>query len=88
MIIELLPEVGQAPIRLTVSQIVVRQDNGTPIYVAAHYGPDGAYAASSVGDADFNRMLRVLGVNMTVLVEKLMLPQAPAGARLIAGPKT
>lgn len=87
MIIELIPRIGGAPLRLDVSQFVVRQDNGTPISVGAEYGPEGAQAVSCVGCKDFQRMLRVLGVKDTVVVDTLHMPQPQPGVRLIAGPQ-
>ena len=97
MIIEVVLSDGigkSAPLVLHCNQLVVRQDNGTPIGVFAHFGPDGAYAASIAahckhcgkGIEDFNRMLRALGVNMTVVVDTLQLPKPPPGAKLVAGP--
>jgi hypothetical protein len=98
MIVEIIPAegVGKArPIIVTCNQIVIRQDNGTPIGVFAHYGPDGAYAASIAAHCrkcgaapdDFNRMLQALGVHSTVIVDRLQLPKPAPGARLIAGPQ-
>ena len=98
MIVEVLLSNGighAAPLVLNASQIVVRQDNGTPMGVFAHYGPDGAYAASisancahcGKGIEDFNRMLRALGVHTTVVVDKLVMSKPAPGAKLVAGPK-
>ena len=87
MIIELIPRIGGEPIRLNIAQFVVRQDNGTPISVGAEYGPEGSQAVSCVGCKDFQRMLRVLGVKDTVVVDTLQMPQPQPGARLIAGPR-
>lgn len=87
MIIELIPRIGGEPIRLNIAQFLVRQDNGTPIAVGAEYGPEGSQAVSCVGCKDFQRMLRVLGVKDTVVVDTLQMPQPQPGARLIAGPR-
>jgi hypothetical protein len=78
-----------APLVLNASQVLVRQDNGTPIMIAAKFGPDGAEAVGSLGhDAEeFNRFLRACGVNMTCVVQRLRLPKPPPGARLVAGPR-
>ena len=97
MIVELVLSDGvgrSAPLVLHCNQILVRQDNGTPIGAFAHYGPEGSYAASIAahckhcgkGVDDFNRILRVLGVHTTVTVDQLQVAQPPAGARLVAGP--
>lgn len=98
MIVEIILADGvgkAAPLVLECNQIVIRQDNGTPIGVFAHYGQDGSYAASMAatcthcgrGVEDFNRMLRALGVHATVVVDKLEMPKPPPGAKLIAGPR-
>jgi hypothetical protein len=90
MIIEIIPSDGIGrgqPIVIHASQIVVRQDNGTPIYAGAHFGAEKSYVHSIVGADDFNRVLRGLGVNMTVIVNKIAMPGAPAGAKLVASPK-
>ncbi len=98
MIVEVILSDGvgrSKPLVLHCNQVVIRQDNGTPIGVFAHFGPDGSYAASIAascascgqGVEDFNRMLRNLGVHGTVIVDKLVLPKPPPGARLVASPR-
>lgn len=87
MIIELILRVGEPPLVLNISQFVAYQDNGTPIAVGADYGPDATQAISMVGNPDFNRVLQILGVRKTVVVDKLHMPQPQPGARLIAGPR-
>jgi len=74
------------PLVLAVNQVIVRQDNGTPILVAAEFGAEKAQAAAKVGDADFQHLLRALGINETVVCDRVELPGPPPGARLIAGP--
>lgn len=89
MILEIIPEGGiyaGRPIVLRACQVLVRQDNGTPICVAAHFGPDGAYAVEKAGDKDFNRTMRALGIRETVLVDRIEVPPPPPGARLVADP--
>jgi hypothetical protein len=89
MIVEIIADTGigrSKPIVINASQIVVRQDNGTPIYVCAHYGPANACAHSMVGMDDFDRYLKVLGINMTVVVSKIALSGPPCGAKLLTGP--
>lgn len=87
MIVEIIPAVGQQPIVLVAAQVVVRNEDGTPVAAAATYGPDDTIAVTHVKDKDFNQMLRNLGVNMTVIVDTLQLPKPPAGARLLLGPR-
>lgn len=91
MIVEIIPDGGIgrcAPLKIPAAQVVVRQDNGTPIFVAAKWGPDRADAYSTVGMKDFAQICRAIGLDITeVDVQTLRLPGGPpAGARLVAGP--
>lgn len=87
MIVEIMDRVGGQPIRLVASQVVVRNDDGTPLCVAGEYGPAGAVRASHAGDADFNRTLRAFGyAGREVRVEPINVPGPPRGATLLAGP--
>lgn len=91
MIIEVIPAggLGHAPLRLEASQVLIKMDDGTPIAVAAHYGPDRTVAVESIAfnEVAFHRMLRMLGVQQTVLVTTVRTDKTPpAGARLLAGP--
>lgn len=87
MKIKLIPRIGGTPLVLDVSQFVVVNEQGTPVSVGAVYGPNGAIAVSCVGCDDFQRMLRSLGVNTTVVVDKLVMPKPEPGVKLLAGPK-
>lgn len=87
MIVSIIPRVGGTPITLDASQVVVYQDNGTPIAVAAEYGPERSQAVSMAGQADFQRFLRLLGVNTTVVVDRLPVTKPHPGAVLVAGPR-
>lgn len=90
MIVEIIPADGIGkgrPIVLAACQVVVKQNNGTPICVAAEYGPDRCQAVAKVGDDDFQRTLYALGIHQTVICDTLSLSKPPPGARLIAGPK-
>ena len=88
MIVKLLPKIGGRPIVMDVNQFLVCQSNGTPIMVGAEYGPDNSQAVSMVGNPDFERVLRLLGVHTTVVVDTLQMPSPQPGARLIADPTT
>jgi hypothetical protein len=91
MIVELIPAGGvgrSRPLVLYVNQVVIRQDNGTPISVAAEFGGERTQAVAQAGDPDFERVLRALGVRETVVVDRIVLPPLPPGARLVAGPTT
>lgn len=89
MIVQLLCRDGNRirPLVLSVTQVVVRQDNGTPTMVAAEYGPDDTQAISKVGDDDFNTTLQNLGIHDGVVCDTILLPPPPTGARLLAGPR-
>lgn len=86
MKIKLIPRIGGAPLVLDVSQFVVCNDHGTPISVGAEYGPANSQAVSCVGCDDFQRVLRVLGVDTTVIVDRLVMPKPQTGVQLLAGP--
>lgn len=53
-------------LKLPVTQVVIRQDNGTPIAVAADYGLPGSQIVSKIGDDDFLTELSKLGINEPV----------------------
>lgn len=92
MIVEIWPRgvLGGEPIRLPAAQVVIRRPDGTPIAIAAEYGnrQEMSYAVATVGDADFNVMLRNLGVGKAVQCDRLVLPSVPAEARIISDPTT
>lgn len=90
MIIEILPKEGIGGgkvLRLSVHQVLVRQDNGTPVMIAADYGGDASMIVASAvhNAAEFQQTLRQLGIGMTVLVDRIAMPPPPPGARLISG---
>ena len=92
MIIELIPAEGIGggpPIQLAATQVVIRQDNGTIIGIAMHYGPDGAYALAMAGDedGDFERLLAAAGIRETVICDHLKVPQPHPGAVLVSDPR-
>ena len=90
MILEIIPEGGiglTQPLVIHAGQVVIRQDNGTPICVAAHFGPERGYAVEKVGDPDFNRTLKAIGINETVICDRIQMPKPPPGAKLIADPR-
>ena len=92
MILEIYPAEGLtrgSPLRINASQLLVRQNNGTPIMVAAEYGGDHrSQEVAKVGDPDFEYLLKKLGIHMTVIADELILPAAPSGARLVVDPLT
>ena len=94
MILELLsrdPLTGRlSRIVIPATQILIRQLNGTPIAIAADYGPEGATAVASAAfdNNEFHRTMRNLGIDATVLVSTIKMPPPPPGARLLADPTT
>lgn len=90
MIVEIIPKGGLThvqPLRLEAAQVVIRQDNGTPICVAALFGMEGAIAVSKADDSDFNTFLRNMGLGSPVSVDTIQLPPVPQGAVLLADPR-
>jgi hypothetical protein len=90
MILEILLDDGTGlvrPVVVAATRVVVRQDNGTPIAVAAEYGPPGSQVVAKAGDPEFAAELRKVGVREPVACDLLELPKPPPGARLVAGPR-
>jgi hypothetical protein len=74
----------QGPIAVDASQLLVMNNEGTPIMVAGEYGAPGFQSVSKVGDDDFEKTLEVFGFGRhEIVVEKLKTPPVPAGATLI-----
>ncbi len=89
MIVDIIPVGGLGrtrPICLEAAQIVIRDNLGTPICVAALYGMEGAIAVSKADDPEFNTVLHNLGIRENVSVDTIKLPAPPPGAVLVAGP--
>jgi len=84
LVVEVIPRLAlpqAVPLTLPASQIVIRLTDGTPVALAACFGPDGAYAVSKIGDADFERLLDLLGIKVSsVQVDWVKLSTPPAGA--------
>jgi hypothetical protein len=88
MILKILPNgPGSQPLIIDASLVLACLDNGTPVMAAGDYGPGGTLKASHAGDKDFNKTLRDLGLDKTVICDTLVLPPPPPGARVIAGPR-
>jgi hypothetical protein len=62
MIIEIVQRIGQPPLRINASQLIIRGDGGTPLCVAGEYGVQGAVRIARACDGEeFDRTLRALG---------------------------
>lgn len=86
MYVEIVNRFGEAPLRVPASQVVIKLDDGTPISVAALYGSEGSYCISHCKDKDFNRILKTLHIDQTVICDDVSSSAPPEGARLILGP--
>lgn len=86
MIVQLITRTG--PLRIEASQILVENNEGTPIMVAGEFGPPGCQKIAKVGDDDFQRTLEVFGYGRhEIIVEDLKPPAVPAGAKLLTRPE-
>ncbi len=84
MIVELISE-GK-PVRIPVSQLVIFNDEGTPVAVAGLFGP-GAIKVAHALDDDFQQTLRAFGYGRHhVEVQEIQTAPVPGGAKLITGP--
>ncbi len=70
-VVELIQSIGQPPIRLQASQVVIRMLNGTPVSVAALFGTAESILVSHCEDQNFNENLQKLGINETVISTRL-----------------
>jgi hypothetical protein len=88
MIVEIIDRIGRQPIRLDASQVLVRNNAGTPIAIAGEYGPEGVIKTAHAQDDDFNQVLAAFGCNGRVVVKTLQLDHLgiPRGLRPVAGP--
>jgi hypothetical protein len=87
MRVVVIDRIGGRPLELDASQVVVTNDEGTPVVVALEYGPRGSIKASHAADADFNQTLRAVGFGRhQVVTETIGTPPPPPGASRIIGP--
>ena len=86
MYIEIMDGFGKDVRRIPVSQVVVYDDVGNPLAVAAKYGPEGGHYVGHVVDPEFNRVLQSLGIERYVICDELQI-DPPPGARLIHKPE-
>ncbi len=69
--VEILERIGQKPIVVPASQVVVRMPDGTPISVAALYGSSSSVMVSHCTDKDFQETLGKLGIKEKVIVTQI-----------------
>lgn len=69
--VEIIESIGKPPLRVPASQVVVRMPNGTPVSVAALFGSNSSVLVSHCEDPDFQSNLQKIGINETVIVEKV-----------------
>ena len=68
-------------LRLPASQLVVYNNVGTPIMVAAEFGTDRSQRIAKAGDPEFKQVLASVGFQGKVVVDELILPE-PQGTRI------
>ena len=88
MIIEIIDKLGHAqPIRVEGTQVLVRNNQGTPIAVAGEFGPDGAVKTAHCCDAEFQQILNAFGYGRhQVEVKQVQLTPVPSGASKLISP--
>jgi len=84
VIVEIIERIGQPPLRIPASQVVVCLDDGTPVSLAAMEG-EGVRVSHCL-DSKFHSDLRKFGIHKTVIVDPVRLPPPPDGARLLVSP--
>ncbi len=86
MQIQVLRGIGQEPLILEATLVIVYHNDGTPVMVSGEYGPDDTINSSHAQDPVFQQTLSNLGVTRTTICDTLSLPQPPPGAKLLRGP--
>lgn len=72
-------------VRIPITQMLTRRDDGTLLCVTAAYGADEVLI-SRPGDEDWESTLQGLNIRENVTVQQLHLPPVPSGARLLTKP--
>lgn len=67
--------------------VIISDEHNNPLVVVMQIA-DGTTMVANSTDPDFNRVLRSLGINKTVICNNLSIPGPPANAELVAGPVT
>lgn len=86
MRVKIISQLGQAPIVLDASVVIVEDDVGNPVMIGSDYGPPNTFVVAHIKDAGFNRICKALGIDRTAFVDTIEMPKPPAEARLIRGP--
>ncbi len=76
---------GGKPLVVNIDQLVVFQDNGTPVGLFAEYGPHSSQIATIVGNEDFNRQLRNFGISTPVDCQRLQVSKPSGAVKLVKG---
>lgn len=69
--VEIIEAIGKPPLRVPASQVVVRMPDGTPVSIAALFGSNSSVLVSHCEDANFQNNLQKIGIQETVIVEKV-----------------
>ena len=69
--LEILTRIGEEPIVLDASQVVVTLPDGSPIALAAVFGGTEGVQVSHCKDPEFNKILKKLGIDRTTVVENM-----------------
>ena len=69
--VEIMEAIGKPVLQVDASQVVIRLPSGEPISVAALFGSNESVLVSNVDDPNFNANLQKIGIEGTVVVEKM-----------------
>ena len=73
--LEIITKIGETPIILEASQVLITTEGGDPISVAAVYGGTSGIQVSHCNDPEFNSVLSGLGIDRTVISEHMKVRQ-------------
>lgn len=77
---------GEPPQVIDAQVVIVQAENGDPIVLACEQNDPRVIVTAHVKDKDFNRLLRALGLDKTVICDEMEAAPPPAGARLLSRP--
>lgn len=83
--IEAIPAGGVGrtqPLRIKATQLILRTEDGTPFGVVTDLGPERSYRLVKVGDPDFAKVLKEMGLP-PVTCDTFHAPRPAAGSRLL-----
>lgn len=82
MRVKVISRLGDAPVVMDAAVVLVENQFGEPISVACS-NTDGVFWLAHCKDKNFNDVLRMLGIDKTIIAADVRGASLPAGAKLL-----